>query len=257
MKVIILAAGQGTRLRPLTNEYPKCMIKFGEKSIIDYIIETMLSVNLTKINVVTGYLSSVLRNHLTKYDRISFYHNENYPTTNMLYSLWHASAEFNDDVVISYSDIIYSCEILQKLINSPHKISVVIDKNWRDLWSLRMDDPLQDAESLVLDKNENIIEIGKKVNSYEKIQGQYIGLLKICREIWPKIIKFYNTLSAEIDTKSMHMTDFLQKLINSNFPMKIIPIHGDWLEIDSLEDLKRYNNNIIKFKRLLNQGKDS
>jgi choline kinase len=178
MKAIILAAGQGTRLRPLTNDRPKCMVEFRVKPIIDYIIETMIGANLTSISIVTGYLDNVLKKHLSKHNNISFYHNENYQTTNMVHSLWRAKSEFDDDLIISYSDIIYSRDVLEKLINSSHDISVVIDKNWRELWSLRMDDPLQDAESLILDENENILEVGKKVDSYDKIQGKYIGLIK-------------------------------------------------------------------------------
>ncbi|MDR1561008.1 MAG: phosphocholine cytidylyltransferase family protein, partial [Holosporaceae bacterium] len=178
MKAVILAAGQGTRLRPLTNDRPKCMVEFHGKPIIDYVVETMRYLKIQNINVVTGYQHHVLEKHLLKYENISLYHNENYSSTNMLYSLWRAKPEFNDDVIISYSDIIYSKDILQKLINSPFDISIIIDKNWLELWSLRMDDPLQDAESLILDENENILEIGKKVHSYDKIQGQYIGLIK-------------------------------------------------------------------------------
>jgi choline kinase len=245
MKAIILAAGQGTRLRPLTNDRPKCMVEFREKSIIDYIVETMYSANLKNISIVTGYLDNVLKDHLSKYDGISFHHNTNYTTTNMVYSLWCAESEFNDEVVISYSDIIYSQNVLQKLMDSSADISVVIDKNWRELWSLRMEDPLQDAESLILDQDGNILELGKKVSSYDKIQGQYIGLFKFSKRILPKIAEFYKKISCEKNISNMYMTDFLQKLINFGFNVKSVPIHGNWLEIDSISDLNAYDG--LKF----------
>lgn len=237
MKAIILAAGQGTRLRPLTNDRPKCMVEFKNKPIIDYIVETMHSSKMLNIKIVTGYKHDVLEKHLSKYENISFFHNKDFQNTNMLNSLWCAKSEFDDDVIISYSDIIYSKYILQKLIESPHDVSVIIDKKWLELWSLRMDDPLQDAESLILDSDDNILEIGKKVNSYDKIQGQYIGLIKISKKTWPDILEFYDTLSKKIDIKHMYMTDFLQELINQGFTVKAIPIYGNWLEIDCIADL--------------------
>ncbi len=240
MKAIILAAGQGTRLRPLTNDRPKCMVKFKNKPIIDYIVETMHSSKILNIKIVTGYKHDVLEKHLSKYENISFYHNKDFQNTNMLHSLWYAKSEFDDDVVISYSDIIYSKDILQKLMESPYDISVIIDKKWLDLWSLRMEDPLQDAESLMLDSDDNILEIGKKVNSYDKIQGQYIGLLKISKKIWPDILGFYDTLSGKLGIKNMYMTDFLQELINQGFTVKATPTYEKWLEIDSVYDLVEY-----------------
>ena len=107
MKAIILAAGQGTRLRPLTNDRPKCMVKFNDKPIINYIIETMHSVGISNIHIVTGYKSEILKAHLANEKGITFHLNKEYDTTNMLYSLWCAKDELNDDVIISYSDIIY------------------------------------------------------------------------------------------------------------------------------------------------------
>jgi choline kinase len=155
----------------------------------------------------------------------------------MVHSLWCAEAEFEDDVIVSYSDIIYSQNILQKIIDSPDDISVVIDKNWRELWSLRMEDPLQGAESLILDSDENILELGKKVDSYDRIQGQYIGLIKFSKRILPSITIFYQKISSEKNIDNMYMTDFLQELINAEYFVKAIQIFGNWVEIDSASDL--------------------
>jgi choline kinase len=213
------------------------MLEYRGKPIIDYIIETMHSAHLTDITVVAGYLDSLLKNHLSKYGNINFYHNEHHQTTNMVYSLWKAESELDDDVIITYSDIIYSRNILQQLVDSPGDISVVIDKNWLELWSRRMEDPLQDAESLILDSDGNILDLGKKVDSFDKIQGQYIGLIKFSKEILPSITKFYQKISSKKDIRDMYMTDFLQELIDCGFRVKSVPIHGGWLEIDTIGDL--------------------
>ena len=239
MKAIILAAGQGTRLRPLTNDRPKCMVEFNDKPIINHIIETMYHVGVSNIHIVTGYKSEVLREYFAKEGekKVMLHFNEEYDSTNMLYSLWCASDEFNDDIIISYSDIIYSNDILQKLVDCQSKIAVTIDKDWRKLWELRMDDPLSDAESLLLDENENVIEIGKKTDSYDKIQGQYMGLIKISKDAWKEIVEVYDTIP---DPRSMYMTNFLQLIVNKGIAVKTVSVYGGWLEIDSEKDLECY-----------------
>lgn len=237
MKAIILAAGQGTRLRPLTNDRPKCMVEFNGKPIINHIIETMHHVGISNIHIVTGYKSEVLKAHLENEKEIMFHLNEKYDSTNMLYSLWCASEEFNDDVIISYSDIVYSNEILQKLVDCEAEIAITIDKDWRKLWELRMDDPLSDAESLLLDETENVIEIGEKTDSYDRIQGQYMGLIKISKSVWKKVVEIYNTVS---NSQNMYMTDFLQFIVNKGIAVKAVSVYGGWLEIDSVKDLECY-----------------
>ncbi len=241
MKIIILAAGQGTRLRPLTNDKPKCMVEYNNVTLIDRILKVIKECFIEDISIVNGYKKEVLINHL-KNENITFYTNSDYESTNMVATLFCAKDYMDDDIIISYSDIIYKKDVLQKLINSNAPLSVVIDRKWKDLWKQRMDEPLNDAETLKI-VDGNIKEIGKKPNSYEDIEGQYIGLIKISKDIIPTIINYYENLNKEssYDTKdynNMYMTSFLQLIIDNLFDVSPIYIHGGWLEIDCIDDLK-------------------
>ena len=189
MKMIIVAAGQGNRLKPLTNQIPKCMVKYKQKPIIDYILEATQDCGISKIAIVNGYKNEILEDYL-KGKKINFFKNKKYHQTNMVYSLFCAKDFMDDDLIISYSDIIYNKTILHKLIESKNNFSVVVDKDWRQLWNLRMQNPLDDAETLKI-KNNNIIEIGQIPNDYNDIEGQYIGLIKIKKNIVEKVINFY------------------------------------------------------------------
>ena len=104
MKMLIVAAGQGTRLRPLTNHMPKCMVKFKNKSIIKYILDTAKSCGIKDIAIINGYKSEVLENYL-KSEKLNFFTNKNYDMTNMVSSLFTAQEYMNDDLIISYADI--------------------------------------------------------------------------------------------------------------------------------------------------------
>ena len=83
-----------------------------------------------------------------------------------------AEHEMDGDLTISYGDIIYTDKVLNQITQNKSDIVVAVDKNWRELWALRMEDPLKDAETLKMDANCNIVELGKKPSSYGEIEGQ-------------------------------------------------------------------------------------
>lgn len=248
MKSIILAAGRGSRLQELTNEKPKSMVEFCGNTIINHIIQTHKTVNIKNIHVVTGYCAEKLKEHLGE-EEATFHHNTLWAETNMVYSLFCAlsSIENNDDIIISYSDILYTPQVLSKLIDSKHDLSIVVDKKWESLWTKRMSSPLNDAESLRLNLDNSIKRIGDKVSSYSEIEGQYIGLLKISSKIIQKIKTHYQKLedthskNKEV-LRNMYMTDFIQSIIDELCPAQAVFIEGGWLEIDTLQDLKAYKN---------------
>lgn len=238
MIFIVLAAGQGTRLYPLTKNIPKCLVKYQGKSILDYQLDNCKKIKIQKIFLVSGYKSSkIKRKNIIKVK------NEKYKTTNMLYSLFKLKRLFDgkNDLIISYGDIIYKNRVLKKLINSREKISTIIDSNWYNYWKLRMENPLDDAESLKIDKNNYITEIGKKVKDLKDIKGQYIGLTKISKNISKKILKVWidiNNKKNKDKINNLYITDFFQILIKKKFKIKAVSVKRGWLEFDEISDLK-------------------
>ena len=173
MKMIVLAAGQGTRLRPITENIPKCMVNLAEKPIIEWQIENALSMNFKKILVIGGYQAekiSTLGQELLI--------NERFDETNMVYTLSCAGDELADEIVVSYGDIYYESTVLKRVVDSDNDISVVVDLDWLDYWETRFEDPLLDAETLKLGKNSEIIEIGQQIKDLSNVDAQYIGLMK-------------------------------------------------------------------------------
>jgi choline kinase len=236
-KVIILAAGEGQRLRPLTNDRPKTLVEYQGKPLIDYTINTLKEVGLTEIVIVGGYLGDMLRSRASR-----FYLNNEYSSTNMVYSLFCAEKELNQDVIISYGDITYKQNVIEALLRSQEDISVVVDLEWQKLWSQRMENPLDDAESLKLNGNLEIKEIGNKCSDIRDIQGQYIGLIKFSAEALNRVKNFYHSLDKNSTYRGksfnqMYMTTFLQMIIDNLMPVKAVTVHGGWIEIDSVEDL--------------------
>jgi len=102
LKAIILAAGEGKRLRPLTESKPKCLINLFGKSILQRQIETLKKCNINDISIVIGYLGERI-----KMPDVTYFHNFNYNTTNMLETLFCAREKLSDSVIISYGDIVF------------------------------------------------------------------------------------------------------------------------------------------------------
>ena len=252
MKIIILAAGQGTRLRPLTDDRPKCMVEVNGKSIIERQLDTMHTCGIQDedITIICGYCSDVLKNRF-KDTNIHFIVNEQYDSTNMVCSLMCARnlMESEEDIIISYGDIIYGEEVFEKILEAEDDMSVIVDDGWYEYWSERCENPLDDAETLMFDDDHYLTEIGQKTSELAKVQSQYIGLMRFKGEG----LKTMLSLCAEAERRSandealwrttrnyakMYMTDLLQGLIDERNKLRAVHIHRGWFEIDDCEDLK-------------------
>jgi len=258
MKVIILAAGEGTRLRPLTLNKPKCLVELFGKSILQWQIDTFNDFQIKNIIIVKGYLEKKIN-----LPNITYYINEKFPTTNMIETLFSARNEMNESIIISYGDIIFEKNVLNELLTSQSDISLVVDTNWLNYWEERFKEPLDDAESLVIDDEGNISNIGQKIKKLDQAQAQYIGLMNFQGKGLEQLKSFYdqskalskngkNPLNPNLDFNKSYMTDLLQGMINNGMKIKAIPIKNSWLELDSYNDYLLYsqmykNKTLTKF----------
>ncbi|MCB0733456.1 MAG: phosphocholine cytidylyltransferase family protein [Flavobacteriales bacterium] len=242
MKSIILAAGQGTRLRPYTDSVPKTMVKLRGKSLIEYQRDILQSFGID-IHVLVGYKKQVIQD--AGFQTIE---NPEYDHTNMVASLYCARSLFDgsDDILITYGDIIFESRLLEGIFSDQHDVAMVYDQEWLKLWSERMDDPLSDVETFQTDSNGYVLELGKKPKHLGEVKGQYIGMIKVAARYAPHFFDRYRELEQTKekldgqDFNNMYMTSYLQSLINSGIQVKAVPSQNGWLEVDSVEDLERY-----------------
>ena len=241
-RALILAAGQGTRLRPLTNNKPKCLVPLQGRTLLERQVKTLKECGVEDIHIATGYCAEQI-------EALGFATTKNlaHASTNMVESLFAALSfiEKEGDLIIAYGDIVYNPENLRKLLASRDELSLMVDREWRRLWALRLENPLEDAETLMLDENGYVTELGKKPENYDRIQGQYTGLFKIRSNKIPAFVAFYRSLDRKktydgATFENMYMTSLLQLLIDSGWKVKAVNVDNGWLEIDSVEDLRLY-----------------
>lgn len=241
MKAVILAAGQGTRLKKYTENLPKGMLSFEGKTIIERQIAMYQKCGVDKIIVVRGFAADKIN-----YDGVTYYTNENYADTNMVESFMAARKEFDDDMVVSYSDILFEEQMIKKMMESREDFSVAVDDNWKAYWEKRYGKVDFDTESLSLDKNGNIVELGLENPPIGEIDARYIGLLKFSREGLKRIETILEEAYQNFVDKpwkqsgktirKAYMTDLLQALIELGYPVKAEKFKNGWIEFDTNED---------------------
>ena len=236
MKAIILAAGRGSRMKEMTDECPKCLVELRGKTLLEWQLDALKKAGIKEIAIVTGYKSELLSERGTK-----SFHNPRWAKTNMVSSLACADEWLQiEPCVVSYSDIFYESSAVSSLMTNTANIAVTYDPNWLMLWEKRFGDPLLDAETFRLNSDKTLAEIGNKPESVQEVQGQYMGLLRFTPVGWAEVLRIRKGLSpAECDR--MHMTGTLQKVIEAaRIEIEAIPYALPWGEVDSVEDLKAY-----------------
>ena len=129
----------------------------------------------------------------------------------MVYSMICAKEWFSNDVVVSYSDIIYPYKVVKKLISLEDDFVIVADLKWKELWKKRFENPFEDAETLKMHNN-YLIEIGK-TNPYQDIDAQFIGLFKVSA----KGLKIISEMMKKIISENYDVTQTLDKIISQNY----------------------------------------
>lgn len=247
MKVVILAAGEGVRLRPITNTIPKCLVPLAGKPLLARQLEALRLAGPEDISIVTGYRSDAVKK---MFPDLHFFDNTDYATTNMVYSLICASEilESGEDILVAYSDIVYEPHVITALLAAESApLRIACNTEWEACWRLRMENPLDDAETFKIDDTGRITELGRKASSRDEIQGQYMGLFILDGEIAGKLPTLYASWPDEASfegrkKKNIFMTALLQHLLDGGVVGKPVLVPGGWLEVDTLDDLRLYES---------------
>ena len=230
MKAVILAAGQGTRIRSVHGEHPKCLIEFDETTILDHQLDALSMAGIHDVAIVVGYEKEQIVGHvrtkrLSYNARIHFIENPAFAITNNIYSLWLAIDWLHgDSFIVLNADVIFDPEILNSAVEPYAPISMIVDPLWRD------------ETMKVIIEDDRVTRMSKKI-SQEEFSGTYIGITVFSKPIQDRFLRKLNDLVAD-----GHMNDFfnlaVQQLADENVHVGYTSTGGSaWAEIDDPLDL--------------------
>lgn len=240
MKIIFIAAGSSTRLGTKTLNFPKGLIKINNNSIIGTQLE--LFNKSDDIVIITGPNADKFN-----FKNVTYINDTNHKKHDVLGSLMVAKSHMNNEIVTTYSDIIFDEKILNSIMEFKGDIGIAVELNWEKRYINRDQHPKSEADNVIIHNGE-ILKIKKNISESkdDQIIGEFIGLMKLSKE-GAKIFKnkyselekthegkFHNAPSLE----RAYLTDMLQELINSGLKISPIIINGSWCEIDTPQDIE-------------------
>jgi len=251
-KAIVIAAGRGRRLMPYTDQMPKCLVPVDGRSILGVQLDAFRAHGVRDIVIIRGYLGDVLGARAGELGGgVRFLENPDWEHNNILESLFCAEEEIDGPVLLTYSDIIFTPEVVRRLVASEGDICLIIDRAFRDVYVGRSDHPLPEAEVSDLDERGLVRRVGKRALPPEDAYGEFIGLAKLSaagagwmRDAWRELQGAYRGRETEPfqrapSFRAAYLTDILQHLIEAGRPVHPVAIDGEWREIDTVQDLER------------------
>ena len=244
MKAIIIAAGMGSRLEHHTDDKPKCMVEVSGRSILSHQLDALRAHGVDELHIIRGYLAEKL-----VVEGATYWANEDFRNNNILFSLFCAEDAINGAFLSTYSDIVYTADVVEALMASPHDITLVVDRRWADAYEGRDDHPVEQAELCEVE-GDRVLRVGKSVGP-ENALGEFIGLAsysaagaKLLKEVFADVRASVGDdepfQQAKLFRKA-YLTDLFMELIARGHHVGYVPIDGGWREIDTVQDLEEVN----------------
>lgn len=236
MKAIILAAGVGKRLWPVTQHKPKCLIEIGGQTLLSRYLESLASVKIRQATIVVGYKQEMIRaavgSHCHGVD-LSYLVNEEFHRGSIS-SLWIARTALSDDVVIMDADVLFHREILRRLVASPYENCLLMDDTVKQTGE----------ECMVVVQGDRVVALSKKMPERYDIAGEGVGFLRVRRADIAQVI---GSLKGYIDQDRWDM-EYEDGLLQYFQDVKVghEKIGGlPWTEIDFPEDVTKAEREVL------------
>ena len=233
MKAVILSAGQGKRLLPLTAKQPKCNISIHGRSILEWQINELLRSGIGPVHVVVGFgadkVEKSLANNHGGCDDIHTLYNPFYALADNLISCWTARNEMAEDFLLLNGDTVFETAVLERLLQAPSApITLVTDEK-----------PQYDADDMkVILRDTQLVRIGKTL-PLEKVNGESIGMIRF-QGAGPQL--FCSALERRVrqpESLKQWYLSLIDQLAQEGH-VSTISIKGlTWAEIDNPEDLQQ------------------
>ncbi len=232
MQVVLLAAGTGTRLRPFTENLPKCLVDVGGRPLLDRALSSIEGAGITDVVLGTGYRDDLIADFLGKRAgkaRVVCVKNERFDTTNNAYSLFCVRSAVRGPFILMDGDLLFESAVLSRLLEAEGDAVLAVEKR-KELGHEEM--------KVVLAEDGSIAEVSKEVDPKAAI-GEAIGMARFSAELGRELFSTLERQAGEGRTNVFYEKAF-EELIAAGRKLRVGDVSGlRAMEIDTPEDLER------------------
>ena len=228
---LLLAAGSGCRLRPLTNDQPKCLTEVNGISILERLVDGLCQQGFTRLVIVVGYLGHRIREFLGEWRgslSIEYVVNPQYDTTNNLYSLWLARDAVEESFLLFESDLLFEPSLLDDL-QPPDRIAVSSLQSWMN------------GSTVTVDHSQHVREfqLGEAWDT-DGLRYKTVNICSLSLWSWRQVIQRLEQHVAAGRVNDFYERVFAEMVADGSLDFEAVFCDPtSWHEIDTLEDLKK------------------
>ncbi len=228
---MLLAAGTGSRLYPLTQNEPKCLTLVNGMSILERLISSLNQHGFKRLVVVTGHLENNIREFLGNQVgniKIDYIFSPLYKTTNNIYSLWMARKIINEPFLLLESDLVFDESLLDGMLY-PDRIAVARMQPWMNGTCVTINQ-FRHVETFLVGN----------ANSVGEIKYKTVNIYSFSLASWQKIVKRLDEHISTGKVNDYYETIFAEMIADGSLSFEIVSFDGKpWYEIDTIEDLAK------------------
>ena len=244
MNVIILAAGVGSRLFPLTKDKPKCLIPIkGDKPLLRVQLDAIKHISPDKVIVVTGYRSNQIEEKIVEWQKhysfpIIIEFNPFFNVSNNLASLYMARHYMDEDFIVVNGDDIFHKSVIEGLVNiKDDGIWMTISRKEKYDWD----------DMKIIEKDGRILKVSKKI-PLEEANGESIGMILFRGKEREKFVRLLWEVMHDPEALNVFWLHAIQKAIDQGIPVKPYEVDRDkWAEMDFHPDLEFIYQHLTRF----------
>ncbi|NOY51244.1 MAG: phosphocholine cytidylyltransferase family protein [Chlorobi bacterium] len=227
--VLLLAAGLGSRLYPLTQNTPKCLTIVNGMSILERLISCLNQHGFKRLVVVTGHFENHIRDFLGNQVgdiKIDYIFSPLYNKTNNIYSLWVAREVINEPFLLLESDLVFDESLLGAMLY-PDRIAVAKMQHWMN------------GTCITINQSQQVkVFLAGNADSFGEIKYKTVNIYSISLDSWHCIVKKLDQHISDGKVNDYYETVFAEMIADGNLSFKIVSFDGKpWYEIDTIEDL--------------------
>lgn len=226
---LLLAAGMGSRLFPITKSSPKCLTLVNEKSILERLVDNLKKQRFKRLVIVTGYKNESIMDFLGSNSgdlSIEYIHSPLYRTTNNIYSLWMARNIINEPFVLFESDLVLNTSLLDEMV-FPDKIAVAKMQPWLN------------GTTVSLNKQNQVTKFQNGTTDFcTDTRHKTVNIYSFSLSSWRAIVKKLNQYISEGSVSCFYETVFAEMVADKSLLFESVSFdHKPWYEIDTIKDL--------------------